>query len=55
LNLDKASSYIQDKVQSLELKINRLEKDKDILLNSKEVIAAYEFHKITNYASLLHQ
>ena len=55
LNLDKASSYIQDKVQSLELKIKKLENEKELLLNSKEVIAAYEFHKITNYAALLHK
>jgi hypothetical protein len=53
LNLDKASSYIQDKVQTLELKIKDLENKKDYLLNSKEVVAAYEFHKLSNYANLL--
>ncbi len=53
LNIDKASSYIQDKVQLLENDIVKLENKKDSLLNSKEVVAAYELHKITEYASCL--
>ena len=41
------------KYQKLDEKIAELEKEKNELLDTKEVVAAYELHKIAGYAQAL--
>lgn len=54
-NLSKSSLFTIQKVHKLESEIKKAESEKENLLQTKEVVAAYESHKIATYSRILNE